>query len=213
MYIVTRSDLPVATQAVQAAHAGIAFAYQHHAISRGAGTVIILAAKDELALWDLTGRLLEQQVPYAVFCEEDLDDALTAVAFAGAHDERLRFRLAPFRRKTMFKTKPRASFSEVRHEELMQARRELSEARREIAALQGLLDGKVPGPASWLMSKVARQRTANDRLVVRNTALRAVLRAMNVKYEITEAEWRQIRLSMGPKLCDRMPERVPKADE
>jgi len=62
---------------------------------------------------------------------------------------------------------------------LFTAQRELGELKRERDALQGLLEGNVPGPASWLMSKVARQRKALDRLHSRVVSQRFVLRLAN----------------------------------
>jgi hypothetical protein len=85
---VTRADLPPGIQAVQSAHAALAFAIaypgQVAAWSRAGGFLVLLAARDEAALHALAGDARAARFPAAVFCEPDLDGALTAVAVHGA---------------------------------------------------------------------------------------------------------------------------------
>lgn len=84
----TRADLPPGTQAVQAAHAALAFAVTHPgraaAWSRAGGFLILLAARDEAALHDLAAAAGAAGFPAAAFREPDLAGALTAVAVHGA---------------------------------------------------------------------------------------------------------------------------------
>ena len=86
--MVTRADLPPGMQAVQGAHAALEFSVRHpdlvSAWARDGGSLLFLAAADELALcWLLADaeRDGHQAVP---FCEPDLGNALTAVAVYGA---------------------------------------------------------------------------------------------------------------------------------
>ena len=54
-----------------------------------------------------------------------------------------------------------------------------AELRAENAALQAQLDGRIPEATAWLMSKVARQRAALDRLHNRVLNQRFQLRTLN----------------------------------
>ena len=82
--MVTRADLPPGDQAVQAAHAALAFSVRHPDIAaswdREGGSLLFLCARDETALrWllDDSGQAGHPAVP---FYEPDLGNALTAVA-------------------------------------------------------------------------------------------------------------------------------------
>lgn len=80
--MVTRSDLPIGDQAVQAAHAAIDFCFEHPGVAKGwheSNYLVLLAVPDELRLWRLVdgaGDLLHTR-----FFEPDLGGALTAVCF------------------------------------------------------------------------------------------------------------------------------------
>jgi hypothetical protein len=85
---VTRADLPPGTQAVQGAHAALEFAVRHPDLvsvwARGGGSLLFLAAADELALCWLLADAERNGYQAVPFCEPDLGNALTAVAVHGA---------------------------------------------------------------------------------------------------------------------------------
>ena len=94
MYLVTRADLALGTQACQAAHAALDFAVTYpdlvgdwHASSN---TLVILAVRDELALAWLCQDAERDSLRIARFHEPDLGGALTAVAFEPAAARLLR---------------------------------------------------------------------------------------------------------------------------
>lgn len=84
LYLITRSDLSPAQQAVQAAHALQAFNLQHETLTRQwyatSNTLALLAVPDEAGL----GKLLELADAFGVdasaFREPDHGDSLTAIA-------------------------------------------------------------------------------------------------------------------------------------
>ncbi len=86
LYLVTRSDLEPGPQAVQAAHALREFAALHPELDKHwyttSNTLAFLAAKDETSLEKLIEKATAKGVACAPFREPDLDNALTAVAFA-----------------------------------------------------------------------------------------------------------------------------------
>jgi hypothetical protein len=73
---------------VQAAHAALAFAIRHPQFTgewdAASGTLVLLAAEDELALCRLLDRAVRDGSPAVPFREPDLGGALTAVALLGA---------------------------------------------------------------------------------------------------------------------------------
>jgi hypothetical protein len=75
---VTRQDLPPGTQAVQAAHAAVAFCAVHRVPSES--TIVLLKARDELALARLLALAERDGITAVPFREPDLGNALTAVA-------------------------------------------------------------------------------------------------------------------------------------
>ena len=88
MYLVTRVDLAPGAQACQAAHAALDFAVAYpeltgdwHALSN---TLVILAARDELALGWLCADAKAAGFRIVQVHEPDLGGALTAAAFAPA---------------------------------------------------------------------------------------------------------------------------------
>lgn len=80
----TRQDLPVAAQAVQASHAALAFAVDHPAATAdwrdSSEVLVLLAVPGELELNRLEQNAAEAGYAYSAFREPDLGDALTAVA-------------------------------------------------------------------------------------------------------------------------------------
>jgi hypothetical protein len=79
--VVTRADLPPGDQAVQAMHAALDFAASHQDYQAHTGAVVLLAARDELELIWLANRAFLDQIDHSPFCEPDLGNQLTAVAF------------------------------------------------------------------------------------------------------------------------------------
>ena len=84
----TRADLPPGAQAVQGAHAALEFSVRHpdlaSAWAREGGSLLLLAAADELALCWLLADAQRDGYQAVPFCEPDLGNALTAVAVYGA---------------------------------------------------------------------------------------------------------------------------------
>lgn len=80
----TRADLPLAVQAVQAAHAALDLAVAHPELTSAwhasSNTLVLLAVPDELALCWLLEDACRRQLIAVPFHEPDLGDALTAVA-------------------------------------------------------------------------------------------------------------------------------------
>lgn len=75
-------------QACQAAHAALDFTFEHPAVAREwhevSNTIVIAAARDELALTWLAADAADAGFAYTMFREPDLDDTLTAVALEPA---------------------------------------------------------------------------------------------------------------------------------
>jgi len=199
---VTRADLPPAAQAVQAAHAALAFAVTHpgHAAawSRAGGFLILLAAPDEAALHDLAARAAG--CPAAAFREPDLGGALTAVAVHGAGRLCARYPLAfPAGRggenMTFLKRVPAAAPAVP---DLAGLRAELAETRAERDALRAQLKGDLPSATAWLQAKVWRQRSALD---LANQALARQRFALallgRIREPVTAAEWRAARNALA----------------
>lgn len=93
----TRADLPPGVQAVQSAHAALAFAVRYPDITAAwepGGYLILLAARDELRLDRLLAAALRTGHSAMPFYEPDLDDALTAVAVYDAAKLCVRYPLA-----------------------------------------------------------------------------------------------------------------------
>ncbi len=86
IYLVTRSDLPLGSQAVQAAHALREFAATHPELDKlwyeRSNYLALLAVPDETALSRLLERAERRLIPVVGFREPDLGGALTAVALA-----------------------------------------------------------------------------------------------------------------------------------
>ena len=84
LYLVTRSDLPPATQACQAAHAAVEFGLRYPRLTAGwhasSGVLVLLAAPDELELSRIRVDVAAAGLRAMPFHEPDLDGALTAIA-------------------------------------------------------------------------------------------------------------------------------------
>lgn len=85
LYVVVRADLPPGLQMAQAVHAAVRFALQYHDDvedwERGANNVVVLAARDEAHLEELTTRAIHADARVETFREPDLGNQRTAVAF------------------------------------------------------------------------------------------------------------------------------------
>jgi hypothetical protein len=82
VYAISRLDLPQPHRTVQVAHAVLSatIAYGDHRARHPHPNLIVLAVADEAALDREFNRLKEQGIPCCAFYEEDLGNALTAVA-------------------------------------------------------------------------------------------------------------------------------------
>lgn len=79
--------MPPGVQGVQAAHAALAFSVTHPQLTAAwssGGTLLLLAAPDELALCWLLADAERDGFPASGFYEPDLGGELTAVAIHGA---------------------------------------------------------------------------------------------------------------------------------
>ena len=88
LYLVTRSDLPPATQACQLAHAAFDFAVLQPDVVQdwhaSSNTLVLLAVADEPALAELYVDAKARGLRAIRFHEPDLGDALTAIALEPA---------------------------------------------------------------------------------------------------------------------------------
>lgn len=82
--LITRSDLPLGQQAVQAAHALREWSAQHPEEDqhwyKTSNTLAMLVVRDEDSLDDLLERTVQYGLPVAAFYEPDRGDELTAIA-------------------------------------------------------------------------------------------------------------------------------------
>lgn len=88
LYLVTRADLEPGAQLAQTAHVALRFALDRPeealAWQKGGEVVVVLAARDEIALRSLVfGAALAGCSP-SVFYEPDMGHALTAIALASS---------------------------------------------------------------------------------------------------------------------------------
>lgn len=85
MRVVTRKDLPISYQAVQAGHAAIDFQHEHSNIAnywhKNSNYLIFLSADDENHLEKLISKAEDKGIKYTVFREPDINNEITAVAF------------------------------------------------------------------------------------------------------------------------------------
>lgn len=83
--MVTRRDLPIAYQAVQAGHAAIDFQHEHPEIAKEWQTksnyLAFLTVADEAQLIKLITKAVLTGIKHTVFREPDIDNQITAVAF------------------------------------------------------------------------------------------------------------------------------------
>lgn len=83
--VITRRDLPIQTQAVQAAHAAIDFQHQHSIEAKewhtSSNYLVFLTVADEEELIKLISRAILTGIKHTIFREPDLGNKITAVAF------------------------------------------------------------------------------------------------------------------------------------
>jgi len=86
VFLVTRADLNPGQQAVQAAHALTEFIFQHpleaHRWKQESNTLVMLVVPDEGKLRLMVEKALQRGIHHSIFQEPDLENALTAIAFA-----------------------------------------------------------------------------------------------------------------------------------
>lgn len=94
LYIITRSDLPPGLRSAQLIHAFREFQELHPEIERSwyrnSNNIVTLEVSDEAALRALCSLALEQDIEFASFLEEDLNDQMTAIAMAPCAKRHLR---------------------------------------------------------------------------------------------------------------------------
>ena len=83
--VVTRRDLNIAVQSVQASHAAIDFQYQHSVEAkewqRKSNYLALLTVSNEQELIKLVTKAILLGIKHTIFREPDLDNQITAVAF------------------------------------------------------------------------------------------------------------------------------------
>jgi len=84
LHLITRRDLAPGARAAQLCHALRAFVEQHPSVDRSwyeeSNTLVLLEVADEAALLRLAWEATMTGVPWSLFREPDLNDAVTAVA-------------------------------------------------------------------------------------------------------------------------------------
>ena len=88
--VITRRDLSIAVQAVQAAHAAIDFQHEYPQVStewhKHSNYLAILTTKDEQSLTDLIVKASLRGIKYTVFREPDINNEITAVALEASNE-------------------------------------------------------------------------------------------------------------------------------
>ncbi len=85
LYVITRTDLSIPQQAVQAGHALAEFLLTQ-STDWDNGTLVYLKVNDEIDLKCLTHELNYSRIPYVEFEEPDRDNELTALASLGTNE-------------------------------------------------------------------------------------------------------------------------------
>jgi len=83
LYVITRRDIAPGYQAVQSIHAAQQFAVEHPTLNakwrEESNYLGLLSVKDEAALKKLAGRASKAGIAVSVFCEPDVNWAITAI--------------------------------------------------------------------------------------------------------------------------------------
>ncbi len=87
VYIVTRNDLPRNHLTVQVAHAAIAATILWGFLSPIHPHLVVLAVENEEELKREYDRLRSQGIPVSPYFEDDMDNAMTAIATAPLHGQ------------------------------------------------------------------------------------------------------------------------------
>jgi hypothetical protein len=88
LYCITRSDLPVDQQAIQAAHAGIEYAYRCGRPEDFHSSLVFLVVPNQENLESLSKQLLTQGHPVSFFHENYKDWGLTAISVLLTKEDR-----------------------------------------------------------------------------------------------------------------------------
>lgn len=84
IFVITRSDLEIGQQAVQASHALTEFIFEHTEIAKQwknySNTLVMLSTDNENKLRSLIENLISKNVMFSVFREPDLQNQITAIA-------------------------------------------------------------------------------------------------------------------------------------
>ena len=88
LYSISRSDIPLAQQAVQATHAALEHAYQHGRPSDHHPSYIHLTTKDKVGLAVLKVKLAAAGIATSCFYEPYKDWGLTAIACCLTEEQR-----------------------------------------------------------------------------------------------------------------------------
>ena len=85
LIVVTRRDIHIGYQAVQAGHAAIEFQYDYPEVAKdwhdNSNYLIFLSTDDEAHLKKLIIKATEKGIKYTIFREPDIGNQITAVAF------------------------------------------------------------------------------------------------------------------------------------
>lgn len=80
VYVVSRADLPRNHQAVQIAHAAIAATFSYGEPKNTHPHLVLCTVKGETELTELFEDLKQKGTPVCAYREDDMDDAMTAIA-------------------------------------------------------------------------------------------------------------------------------------
>lgn len=80
LYTISRKDIPIAQQAIQAGHAAIEYAYEHGRPPDGHPSYIHLSVKKKEDLESLIEYLKENDIKFSFFEEPYMNWGLTAIA-------------------------------------------------------------------------------------------------------------------------------------
>lgn len=93
LYIAVRNDLTPGLQAAQAVHAAFFFAQKYPEVTQewlaDSQYLVIVAVESSEALWELNHKAYSANIPFSVWSEPDLNDEVTAIAFAPSAASRI----------------------------------------------------------------------------------------------------------------------------
>lgn len=99
LYVVTREDLFPGYQLAQSAHAAVRFGIEHHELAtqwaEQSEYICCLSVPSESILNGFRSVAVIHRIPHSAFYEPDINDQLTAVAFAPSKTTRLMLKGLP----------------------------------------------------------------------------------------------------------------------